>query len=175
MPQPTTTGGALMGYPTTVDTGQVQPQIIDNEVASYTLNTSALSANTVYLWAFELLTNVTITGMRFRNGTTATGATNLGIYTAAGNLIAGSDTGAQTDAVSTTKTATYGSPVVLGPGQYFLALACNNATDTFNALILLSRMLHAQKGQRTCLLLARCRQPPALLSSTPRLRQRWLH
>jgi len=123
-----------MGYPTTVDTGQVQPQIIDNEVASYTLNTSALSANTVYLWAFELSTSVVITGMRFRNGTTATGATNLGIYTAAGNLVAGSDTGAQTDAVSTTKTATYATPVVLGPGQYFLALACNNATDTFNAL-----------------------------------------
>src|SRR5258708_13650212 len=95
MPQPTTTGGALMGYPTTVDTGQVQPQIIDNEVASSTLNTSALSANTVYLWAFELLTNVTITGMRFRNGTTATVATTLGIYTSAGNLIPATHTAAQ--------------------------------------------------------------------------------
>jgi len=110
------------------------PQIIDNEAASYTGNTSALTANTIYLWAFELSVPVIIVGMRWRNAATATGSTNMGIYTAAGNLVAGSDTGAVANAVNTTKTFTYGSPVVLQPGQYFLAISCNNGTDTFNAL-----------------------------------------
>ena len=110
------------------------PQIIDNEVASLTGTvTNTASANTVYLWAFELYTGVTITGFRWRTGATGAGHTNCGIYTATGNLIAGSDTGATNDGVNTTTTATYVTAVTLSPGQYFIALACD-AADTFQAV-----------------------------------------
>jgi len=110
------------------------PQIIDNEVAALTGASSALAASNVYLWAFEITVPVVIVGMRWRNAATATGATNMGIYTAAGNFVAGSDTGAVTDVANAAVSFTYGTPLVLAPGQYYLALACNNGTDTFQGV-----------------------------------------
>ncbi len=109
------------------------PLIIGSEVATLTGSSNAASANTVYLWAFELQVEVIITGFRWRNTATGGGATNCGIYTFAGNLVAGSDTGATNDGINTTTTATYATPLQLQPGQYFLALACG-ATDTFQSV-----------------------------------------
>jgi hypothetical protein len=109
------------------------PQIIDNEVATQTGSSQTAAANNVYLWAFELQSTTVIVGMRWRNAATAAGSTNMGIYTVAGNLVAGSDTGAVADVLNAVVSFTYATPVVLGPGQYFLAIACN-AADTFQGV-----------------------------------------
>lgn len=133
MPQPSGTGGN-MGYPASVDTGQVQPSIINNEVAAYVGTSGLLVANTVYLFAFELQTQVTIIKARWRMAATTTGTTNMGIYTqngAASALVSGSDTGAQTNAASADNNFTYATPILLSPGQYFMALAPSNSTDTY--------------------------------------------
>ena len=111
----------------------VAPLIICNDGASLSGSVSAtLTANRVYLYAFELQVSVTVLKARYRTGATTTGACNMAIYTFAGNLVAGTDTGAQTNVASTTTDFTY-TAFNLGPGQFYLALACNNGTDTILA------------------------------------------
>src|SRR5258707_8563363 len=135
MPQPPTTGGALMGYPSTVDTGQVQPQFIGTEpVGLAGALTILLTANQVYLYLFELSAQEIIAGVKWRMGATTTGHTNMGIYTYAGNLVAGSDTGAQLNVANTNQSFTYATAVTLGQGSYYIALACDNATDTYEGI-----------------------------------------
>jgi len=134
MPAPTTTGGA-MGYPTSVDSGQVPPEIIAAEaIAVAGVITATITANAVYLYGFELAANVSIASVRWRMGATTTGHTNMGIYTYAGNLVSGSDTGSQVNTLSALNSFSYATPIPLSPGQYFLALACDNSTDTYLAL-----------------------------------------
>src|SRR5260221_12935535 len=136
MPQPPTTGGALMGYPSTVDTGQVQPQFIGTEpVGLAGALTILLTANQVYLYLFEVPpTGITILGTKWRMGATIGGHTNMGIYTYAGNLVAGSDTGAQLNVANNSMAFTYATAITLGQGSYYIALACDNATDTFEGI-----------------------------------------
>lgn len=134
MPQPTTTGGGLMGYPSSVDTGYIAPAIVSNEGANLPgALTQALSANTVYLYTFELQAGITIVSATWHMGATVTGKTNMGIYTLAGSLVAGSDTGQVTNVASSDNTFTYSTPILLSAGQYLMALAPNNSTDTYLA------------------------------------------
>lgn len=113
----------------------VAPQFIGTEAAGLAgVLTITLNANGVYLYLFELQAPVTITGIKWRMGATVTGHTSMGIYTAAGNLVAGSDSGAQLNVASNSQTFTYGTAVFLPAGSYFLALACDNATDTYEGL-----------------------------------------
>jgi hypothetical protein len=116
-----------------ISTPGVNPLIIASE-ASSDINSVAvvLSASVVYLYAFEVQAPLSIASVRWGMGATVTGTTNMGIYTAAGNLVAGSDTTAKTNVASSTNVSTYGTPVYLPAGQYYLALACSNATDTYN-------------------------------------------
>ena len=58
----------------------------------------------------------------------------MGIYTYAGNLVAGSDTGAQLNVANTNQSFTYATAVTLGQGSYYIALACDNATDTYEGI-----------------------------------------
>ena len=124
-----------MGYPSTVDTGQVQPQFIGTEpVGLAGALTILLTANQVYLYLFELSAQEIITGAKWRMGATTTGHTNMGIYTYAGNLVSGSDTGAQLNVANNSMAFTYATAITLGQGSYYIALACDNATDTFEGI-----------------------------------------
>ncbi len=118
-----------MGYPASIDTGQVQPWMIDMGAFDANSSSGVLAANNVYLYAFELTANVIITGMRWRMAVTVTGTTDMGIYDASGNLLA--HTGVQTNVASTVMTANFASPLVLSPGRYYMALCPSNASDTY--------------------------------------------
>src|SRR5258707_15184881 len=97
--------------------------------------TILLTANQVYLYLFEVPpTGMTILGTKWRMGATIGGTTNMGIYTYAGNLVAGSDTGAQTNVANNSQSFTYGTAVFLPAGSYYIALACDNATDTYEGI-----------------------------------------
>src|SRR5260221_12760530 len=72
--------------------------------------TILLTANQVYLYLFEVPpTGMTILGTKWRMGATTTGHTSMGIYTYAGNLVAGSDTGAQLNVANNSQSFTYGT------------------------------------------------------------------
>src|SRR5260221_7439985 len=110
----------------------IAPVIISDEPASMVaITTGVLVAFTVYLYAFELQSPVVVLGVKWGTGATHTGNTNMGIYTFAGNLVAGSDTGAQVNGASVDNSFTYGSAIALSPGQYLMALAPSNSTDTY--------------------------------------------
>lgn len=135
MPQPTTTG-ANMGYPATVDSNAVAPAIIASEANTLAGGVAAtLTINVPFLYAFEVTgQTLQVHQVRWRIGATATGHSNMAIYTASGALVAGSDTGSIANAANTTHTITYGTDVSLSQGQYFMAIASDNGTDTYGGI-----------------------------------------
>lgn len=118
-----------MGYPTTVDTGTVQPWIITNEEFLSQGSTFTLTANNVYLYLFEIAGPITIATMRYRIGATATGTVDLGLYDSGGNLL--SHTGATAVAASNINSLSLLTTVNLSPGRYSMALCPSNSTDTY--------------------------------------------
>jgi hypothetical protein len=127
-----------MGYPTTVDTGQPQPVILQSLglEAAVATGSGVLTANIVYLIAVTLTAGVSVSGMRWRVTATATGTTDLGLYDASGNLLV--HTGAITNVASTTMTSNFSSNYALSPGNYYLALCPSNSTDTYGTTASLS-------------------------------------
>lgn len=112
------------------------PAIISDDGGVLTAQiTTTLAANAVYLRAFTIYATTTIVAAGYRMGATTTGKTNLGIYTLAGNLVSGSDTGQVTNVASSDNKFTYGSAIVLAQGQYFLALSPSNGSDTYMARV----------------------------------------
>lgn len=118
-----------MAYPPTYDPGQVQPWIIGNEAIAATAASGVLTANQVMLWAFEITSQVTITALRFRTGPTITGVCDVGIYDANGNLLV--NTGAAAPAASSVVSRALATPLIIGPGRYYLAFCASLATDTY--------------------------------------------
>jgi hypothetical protein len=112
----------------------IAPLIICSEAANDVQSlTVTVSTGIEYLYAFKTDTPISVTAIRWDMGATATGKTNAGIYTLAGALVTGSDSGQQVNTASATNTFSYGgSPVYLPPGQYFIAIACTNGTDTYS-------------------------------------------
>ncbi len=112
------------------------PQFIGTEpVGLAGALTILLTANQVYLYLYEVPpTGMTILGTKWRMGATTTGHTSMGIYTYAGAIVSGSDTGAQLNVANTNQSFTYGSAITLPPGSYYIALACDNATDTYEGI-----------------------------------------
>lgn len=126
-----------MGYPSTVDSGAIAPAIICSEAMAVAGGVAAtLTINVPFLYAFEVPQGQswTIHQVRWRMGATAAGHTNMAIYTAAGALVAGSDTGSIANSANTTHTIAYGADVSLASGQYFIALASDNGTDTYGGI-----------------------------------------
>ncbi len=108
-----------------------QPLIIATEVSALAgVATDTLSALTVYLYAFELATATTFSGVKYRTGTTATGSADAGVYSFAGTLLA--NIGGLANVASTSVSQAFtGGNLTLQPGQYFMAFASQNATDTY--------------------------------------------
>lgn len=128
-----------MSYPTTVDTGQVQPWLISNEAVAGPSASHTLTANKVYLYAFETMANITIDAMRWAMAATTTGTTDLGIFDASGNLLA--HTGTSTNSANVNISANIAkdgagntiTSLALAPGRYYTGLCPSNSTDTYQA------------------------------------------
>src|SRR5260221_9950059 len=91
--------------------------------------TILLTANQVYLYLFEVPpTGMTILGTKWRMGATTTGHTSMGIYTYAGSLVSGSDTGAQLNVANNSQSFTYGTAVFFPARSYYISLAFYHST-----------------------------------------------
>lgn len=133
MPLPSTVTNN-MGYPTTVDTGQVQPWIIEGYSFIPQNSSGTLTpANSVWTFSFEVTANITVTAMRWRMGATATGNSDLGIYDSGGNLLG--HTGSVANTASVDCTANLTANLTLAPGRYYMAITNGNTTDTYNRLV----------------------------------------
>ncbi len=122
-----------MSYITAAPT---QEGIICDESISATGAVTAVFVNTnVFLYFFKLDVPTTLSGGKWHTGATATGATDIGIYTFAGNLqasISGGGAGVGTNnAANTSQSSAFsGGNITLAPGQYFMALCESVSTDT---------------------------------------------
>ena len=132
MPQPNTTGGNLMSYPSTVDTGLVAPITLWNDASIATAG-SVLTAGAIYFVGIELLAPITVAQMRTSFGATSpTGNVDMGIYDATGTNGKPNNRLGSTGAILSTTglfTQNLTANVSLSPGQYWLALV-DNVADT---------------------------------------------
>jgi hypothetical protein len=113
---------------------QVMPAIITDDGAYIVAPTSTtVTANTLYMRAFTVFSTTIVVAAGWNMGATATGKTNIAIYTLAGNLVSGSDTGQVSNVANSDVKSTYATAVTLAPGQYFVAFASSNSTDTYLA------------------------------------------
>lgn len=106
--------------------------IVCNDAVAYNAGSSLLTANTVYMMAFELYGIATVNSIGYRTGVTETGTTDGGIYDVNGNLLA--HTGAITNVVTTTMKNALPSPLVIGPGLYYVALCPSLSTDNYSRI-----------------------------------------
>src|SRR5947209_8243171 len=109
---------------------QPAPLIVsDGETIGLMGSSQTLTANAVYLWAFEIFALTTFTGAKLRIVATATGTTDIGIYTFTGSLLI--DTGAIANVANTNMSNNFTANLSIDKGQYFMALCPSNATDTY--------------------------------------------
>lgn len=112
-----------MGYPASVDTGQVQPFTLE-EPDTTVLTPAAITAGRAFFTAVVLYAPVTISQMRVFLSGAPTGNIDMGIYDATGaggvpnNLLGHTGVNVATTGVFT-KALTANLP--LAPGQYWLA------------------------------------------------------
>lgn len=106
------------------------PTILSVEPASFQ-GRNTYTATKVYVYAFEVNNAITIIKARCNTGATAAGTVNMGIYTFAGNLVPGSDTGAVSVIINSDVTFTYPTPFTLLPGQYYMAISPSSSTDNY--------------------------------------------
>lgn len=111
-------------------------------------------ANNVYLYAFELAVSTTFTGAKWRCSATAVGSTDIGIYTFAGTLLG--SLGGVNNTSSTSMSASFGTAINCGPGQYFMALTNSGAEHLFGIT-----------GFANTAVLSRCRIATNTSSGTP--------
>ena len=130
-----------MGYPTTVDTGQIVPialydgELADNGVVSVGGNTQ------VFFVGVTLRANNTLHALRGQWNPGGNGHYDYGIYDSTGTTPFTGGPGnllAHTSATATVATSTgvlsptlQGGDLALAPGNYWLALWADNATDKF--------------------------------------------
>ena len=113
--------------------------LYDGEIASQA-TASALVANTAYLVGVTLLAPAVLTNMRVRCNAGGNGHYDVGLYDATGangapnNLLTHAAATASSLATSsaTLTPALIGGNLALSPGRYWLALWCDNATDTWS-------------------------------------------
>lgn len=116
-----------MGYPATVDTGQVQPFALFAEDIQDGGLSAGFAAGAIFIVGIVLTANVVITGMKCKMGT-ATGNIDMGIYDANFNLLVSK--GATAAVASSVNTLTFANPISLAPGRYWLAWIDTVGTDT---------------------------------------------
>ncbi len=125
MPQPPTTGGGLMSFPSTVDTGGVVPQMLTPDAGdAANFGTGALTAGVAYFSAVSVFSPVTVIKMRCQLSGAPTGNIDMGIFDSTGtnggpgNMLA--HTGAILSATGVF-TQNLTANLALSPGLYWLA------------------------------------------------------
>ena len=126
-----------------------QHLIVANEAITTGGASHAMVATNVYLYAFEILVVTTYTGAKWRVSSTAVGSTDVGVYTFAGTLLG--SLGGIANTSNTSMSGNFATPILCGPGQYFMALACSGAeplysVSSFNNVAVLSRCRVAVNG-----------------------------
>lgn len=133
MPQPTTTGGSLMSYASTVDTGQIAPFTLETPDITVLSTAVSLQAGSAYFSPVLLYASVTVTQMRCNfSAASPTGNCDMGIYDATGTNGAPGNLLGHTGAIAAatgnfTKSLT--ANLTLSPGQYWLAFIDTVGTD----------------------------------------------
>jgi hypothetical protein len=90
------------------------------------------SANLSIFVPFRLLAPMPVVQVWWMQGATAAGNVDVGVYTPDGRLLLSGGSVAQSVAgINTFGKVTLGTPILLLPGAYYLALACSSATATF--------------------------------------------
>ncbi len=118
-----------MAYASTVDTGQVKPFAL--YVGDPTLpSPQTLVANDAFFVGVYCPAHVVVSGFRTYFGSGGAGHWDAGIYDSAGTLL--THVGS-TATASGLQTLTLTTPYPIAPGQYWLALWIDNATDTVAA------------------------------------------
>lgn len=88
------------------------------------------TANRAFLIAVTVPASCTVTGMALSIGVQS-GNIDVGLYNSSGTRVASSGSVA-CPAVSAKAQVSFTSSVAIGPGVYYLALACDNITATFS-------------------------------------------
>lgn len=102
---------------------------MDNSVGG----TSAVwpGTNSAYLVPFAMRSPYLVRRVWWANGSgTITGNVDVGIYTLSGTLLVSSGATAQANA-SVIQSVALGTPFLLGPGSYYMAMSSSSATATF--------------------------------------------
>lgn len=125
MPQPANTGGGLMGYPSSVDTGQIAPFTLEQSDVTV-LTATAITAGRAFFSALPpLYATVTVTQMRCFLSGSPTGNIDMGIYDATGANNAPNNLLGHTGAIAATTgvfTKSLLANTILPPGLYWLAI-----------------------------------------------------
>jgi hypothetical protein len=108
------------------------PLSLNNEgLEASSVITSALVANTVYLYAFVVSVPIALSGAKWETGLAVlgSGGTDVGIYSFAGTLLVHFAAVVQNVASSIMSGNFATNPYTLAPGQYFMAYCVSDATD----------------------------------------------
>lgn len=101
----------------------------------------AVTANTVYVYKILIPVAVTIAKITFRATGVASSHASAGIYSADGNTLI-LDGGAQDTAATAYKVSTFGSPVTLPAGFYFLAVTTDTSTASLFGVVMTATMVN---------------------------------
>lgn len=138
MPYPTTIGGALMGYPTTVDANQVTPQLLYVPGQENNTVTGTVNAGSAYLFPYPLLAQVTVTQMRTAFSGSPTGNVDMGIYDSTGTNGGPNNLLGHTGAIAATTglfTKSLTANLTLSQGLYWLAILDTVADTTYTRTV----------------------------------------
>lgn len=132
MPQPVSTGG-LMGYPSSVDTGQVAPFTLETSDITVLSSATSVTSGRAYFCPYVLQAFVTVAQMRCDiTAASPTGNVDMGIYDASGaNGSPGNRLGSTGANAATTGlfTKSLTANLILPPGQYWLAFVDTVGAD----------------------------------------------
>ena len=81
--------------------------------------------STAYFIPFWLGSAVSVTKVFWLNGTTVQGSIDVGIYDKDGTYILSAGSTTQSSGTSTPQVVTLTNPVIIGPGQFYLAVSMN--------------------------------------------------
>lgn len=93
--------------------------------------TTTVTQNTIYYMAVQIPVACTLTGIAFYNGGTVNGSVKVALYNSAGTLVASSAAATQVNAFNNQQVPFSGT-YAAAAGMYFVAMASNSATATFN-------------------------------------------
>ena len=115
-----------MPYPSSVDSGQIQPFFFGSLADLANAQANLRTANNCYFSPIDVQAHMTVYAMRTQIGTAGNGHIMMGIYDVSGNLLASTPSTLTTTGIMT---LSFNSDLPLAPGRYYSALWIDNAAD----------------------------------------------